>query len=80
MQAISRRYDHRILTLRTPKRFEADVARLQRLLPPTYELMDASVRAIRSGDRRRLASIKARSRRLEAKAKPLLRRLELDAC
>jgi hypothetical protein len=79
-KAISQRYDHLVLTLRTPDRFEADVAQLQRLIPATYEVMDASVPAIRSGDRRRLAAAKARSNRLEAKAKPLLRRLELDDC
>jgi hypothetical protein len=79
-RAISQHYDHLILSLRTPERFEADVARLQRLLPETYELMDASVPAVRSGDRRRLAAVRARSKRLEAKSTPLLRRLELDAC
>jgi hypothetical protein len=79
-KAIAQRYDHLVLSLRTPDRFEADVARLQRLLPETYELMDASVPAVRSGDRRRLAAAKARSKRLEAKATPILRRLDLDAC
>ena len=80
MKPISRRYDRLILATEVPPRFRADFVRIKRTIPETYRLFDATATAAKAGDRKRLAKLDARGRRLERKVGVWLKRLELDDC